>query len=349
MNPWTEPRWRNGFDCEAGRRNDAHCSLVRRPNDVRRARFDGTATGGDSFTRSKTPGVRSLSLLAVLTVVVAPAVARAFPLLYLPDSVAGARSIAMGDAFRGVASSNDAIIDNPAGLALNPHYEIAGFFAWDTAAPAAYWNGSVVDATTLPLAVGVSYSHIGSGNDILGNMAPGRYVGSSYRLALAYPVSDVLAVGVNADWLRYGGDVNGGNGIDAVTGGAALALKLGDMFTIGAVGSNLVDVGTSLVPRQFAVGASFGTDSTFRVDVDGVATIEQSAAYDLHVGGEYFLAQLLALRGGYFYSGLTQQHFVSGGVGLVVPGFAIEGAYRQSVAPWVDHLFVVDLKFFLDG
>ncbi len=277
------------------------------------------------------------------------AVALAVPPTYLPDDIAGVRSMGMGDAFRGAASSNDAIVENPAGLALNPHYEIAGFFAWDTSAPAAYWNGSIVDGTTLPLAVGLSYTHIGAGTGLgVDPTATGRYVGASYRLALAYPISDNLAVGVSANWLSYGGDIGvGGAGIDSVTGSAALALKVTDQLTVSAIGYNLVPVGTALAPLRAALGASYGTDSSFLIDVDGVASLGTQDAFDLHAGAEYFAFGMLAIRAGYFYSGLTERSFGSVGLGFVSSGVGLDVAYRNDINPWTDHLFLVDLKFFL--
>jgi hypothetical protein len=291
--------------------------------------------------------------------------ALAVPRLYLPDDITGARSIGMGDAFRGVGTNNDAIVENPAALVISPHYEIGGFFAWDTAAPAAFWNGSIVDATTLPLALGVSYTHVGSGSGDPSTDAAdfGRYVGSSTRLALAYPISDVISIGINAEWLLYAGDLaqNGGfTQTSAITGSAAIALRPTPQLTIAGMGYNLIPVGIAgeLAPRRFALGASYGSDSTFRLDVDGVGTISsfpQVTALDLHVGGELFVAQLLAIRAGYFYSGLTQTSFGSVGLGLVIPGFAVDVGFRQSIGNtwnggnWSDHLIVADLKFFLPG
>ena len=304
---------------------------------------------------------RLLSALALLL----SSTALGIPRLYLPDDISGARSMGMGDAFRGVGTNNDAIVENPAAMVITPHYEITGFFAWDTAAPAAFWNASIVDATTLPLALGVSYTHIGSGSGDLSTDPSdfGRYVGSSTRLALAYPISDILAIGINADWLLYGGDLaqNGAFAqTSAITGGAAIALHPTPQLTISGIGYNLIPVGIAgeLAPRRFALGASFGTDSSFRLDVDGVGTIASFpsvSALDLHVGGEIFVAQLLAIRAGYFYSGLTQTSFGSVGLGLVVPGFAIDVGYRQSIGNtwdggnWSDHLIIADIKIFLPG
>jgi hypothetical protein len=305
---------------------------------------------GREYPRLRVRGGNAVRCALALLILLLPAVAEAVPPLYLPDDVTGARSIGMGDAFRGVGTSNDAIAENPSTLPFSQHYEITGFFAWDTQAPAAYWNGSIADAT-LPLAVGLSYTHVGSGTgDGVTPDATGRYVGANYRLALAYPISQMISIGAGVNWLVYGGDIGLGNrGVNAVTATAAAALKLSDMFTITAIGYNLIPVETPIAPLRVALGAAFGTDTSFRIDVDGVATLGTSDAFDIHVGGEYFAAGMLAIRAGYFYSGLTETSMGSVGLGLIFPAFAVDAAYRNSINPWLDHLIVVDLKFFLPG
>jgi len=309
---------------------------------------------------------RWLPALALLL----PSSALAIPRLYTPDDVAGARSVGMGDAFRGIGTNNDAIVENPATLVLNPHYEITGFFAWDTAAPGAFWNASIVDATTLPLALGLSYTHVGAGTGSPSAQASdpldfGRYVGATARLALAYPLSDALSVGINAEWLNYAGDLAQDGTfaqISAITGSAAIAVHPTPQLTLTGIGYNLVPIGlgSALAPRRFALGGSYGSDTTFRVDVDGIGTwtsfpVPQTTGLDLHVGGEIFVAGTVAIRAGYFYSGVTETNFGSVGLGLVMPGFAIDVGYRQSLGntwngqSWSDHLFIADLKFFLPG
>lgn len=265
-------------------------------------------------------------------------VARAEVATYLPMDIAGSRSFSMGDAFRAVGTSNDAILENPAAMSLAPHYEIDGFFSYDTGSPATYWNGSIVDASTLPMATGIAYTHLGSGSDA------GRFSGSSTTLALSYPISDVLFVGVSGDWL----DIGLAHPTNAITGDAAIIFKPIEFLTLTGIGYNLIDIHSPLAPREVALAAAIGSDSSFHVAADVVGNLETpSLVLDYHLGGEYFLAQLFALRAGWMYDGLIEGHFLSTGVGLVLPSFGLDIGYRQQLIQWTDRAVIFSIKFFL--
>jgi hypothetical protein len=263
------------------------------------------------------------------------------PTAYLPQDVAGTRSIGMGDAFRGVGTSNDTIVENPAGMVLNPHYEIAGFFGYGTQAPATYWNASVVDSLSLPpLSVGIAYNHLGSGTGMF------RFTGWDLRLALALPISDVFAVGISGYFLDYQGALFR---TLATTGDVAIGIHPNDQVTVALIGYNLVSVNSPLTPRQLGIGASIGTDLTYRVDVDVVTELDNNPHFDVHIGGEYFAGQLVAIRAGYSYLGLVGQNYGSVGLGLIVQGFSLEIAYRLELGQWNDNLLLAGMKFFFNS
>jgi hypothetical protein len=260
------------------------------------------------------------------------------PTAYLPEDVAGTRSLGMGDAFRGVGTSNDTIVENPAGMVINPHYEIAGFFGYSTGAPATYWNGSIVDSLSLPpVSIGISYNHLGSGSDAY------RFSGWDVRLALALPISDILAIGISGNFLDYAGSLFQ---TVAATGDVAIQIHPTELVTVAAIVYNLVDVDSPLTPIKAGFGASIGTDLTYRFDIDVLSEINNDPHLDFHVGGEYFAGQLVAIRAGYSYLGLVGQNYASVGIGLVVPGFSLEMAVRQELGQWNDTLVLAGLKFF---
>lgn len=257
---------------------------------------------------------------------------------YLPDAVAGPRSMAMGDAFRAVGTSNDAIVEDPAALAMTQRYEVDGFFGYSFGAPATYWNGSIVDASSTPVATGISYTHLASGS------SSDRFSGASLRLALAVPLSDQIFIGVSGEWLNYGLSET----VHAITGDASLVIKPIDMLTLAAIGYNLIGIESLLAPREVAVAAAYGSDETFHVAGDAVGNLSTpSLVLDYHLGGEYLLANLVAFRAGWMFDGLLDSHFLSGGVGLVTPGVGLDVAYRQQLGGLDDKLLIVDIKFFL--
>ncbi|MHB8416669.1 MAG: PorV/PorQ family protein [Myxococcales bacterium] len=292
-----------------------------------------------------------LSRCAALLVLCLPIAAQAGISPYTLATLPGTRSVGMGDAFRAVGTSNDAIVDDPAALAMAQHYEIDGFFGYAFASPATYWNASLVDSSTTPLAVGVDYTHIDSG------ASPDRFGGSNLRLALAYPLSEQFFIGVSGNWL----DMNptGGNPpvspegnalhANSITGDAAIIFKPIDILSIAAVGYNLVPVNNPyLAPLEGALAVAVGSDTTFRAAADLVANFSApSTAFDFHLGGEYLIAQLVAVRAGYEYDGLFRQSFSSVGAGLVMESFAFDVSFRQQIPQWNDNALILGFKLFL--
>ncbi len=296
---------------------------------------------------------------AAIAVLCLSAAARADMSAYLLDTMPGTRSVAMGGAFRAVATSNDALVLNPAGLAASQHYEVDGFFGYAFGAPATYWNASIVDATTIPLAVGVDYTHLASGT------SPDRFGGNNLRVGLAYPISDQLFVGITGNWLDfdptaasgsvpssgpYASAVTGaGYRANSITGDVGLIYKPTDIVSIAAVGYNLVNVNNDfLAPLEGALAVAVGTDTTFRVAGDVVANFSQpSLVLDYHLGGEYLIAQLVAVRAGYMFDGIEKAHFGSVGVSVLVPGFAIDVSFLQQIPQWNDNAIIAGVKLFL--
>jgi hypothetical protein len=225
-------------------------------------------------------------------------------------------------------------------LSQSSHYEIDGFFGYSFSSPATYWNASIVDANTTPISVGIAYTHLASG------MFQDRFSGSDLRLALGYAlIPDTLYIGISGQWLdfRYALTAN------AITGDAAIIYKPVQIVSIAAIGYNLVDVDQeTLAPRKLALAAAVGSDTTFRVAADGVMNIATpSPVIDFHLGGEYLIASLIAVRAGYLYDGMIKQNFGTLGVGVIVTGFAFDVGYRQSVVPWNDSALIFDVKLFL--
>ncbi len=277
------------------------------------------------------------SLVALLLALPLPA--RAAVETYTPETVAGVRSVGMGDAFRAVGTSNDAIVDNPAAMSLAPRYELDGFFGYAPGAPATYWNGSIVDSNTSPLAVGIDYTHLASGTEA------SRFSGNDLRLAMSFPLAGMIYLGFSGHWLDFGM----AQPINAITGDAALIIKPLDILTITGIGYNLIGVENNvLAPREVALAAAVGTDASYHVAGDAVVNLATpQPVFDWHLGGEYFLAGLVALRAGYLYDGLINGNFASAGAGVVVQGFAFDVAYRQQIVQWNDRMILVGIKLFL--
>jgi hypothetical protein len=260
----------------------------------------------------------------------------------------------MGNAFRAVGTSNDAIAYNPAALALSKRYELSGLFAIANGAPATFWGMSVVDAVTVPTALGVSYEHAastGSGTDPSGQ----RISGATTRMAFSIPVSDVLYIGAGIGWYTYHYTESpyrpSATLANSLTPDAGLVLKPSDIITFAAVGYHLIDVGNPvLLPRQVAGALSIGSDSSFHIAGDVLVNLtDPHHPIDYHLGGEYLLSSILALRAGYMFEGIPRANFISGGFGLVISSIGLDFAFSQNLGNANDHVFAFVLKGFLPG
>ena len=75
----------------------------------------------------------------------------------------GTRALSLGESYRAIATGNDAIYLNPAGLPLLKRYAIEAHYLMNLVDEKQAGHVSVVDARTLPLATGLAYSF--QGND----------------------------------------------------------------------------------------------------------------------------------------------------------------------------------------
>src|SRR4051812_27042395 len=100
--------------------------------------------------------------LAVALLLPATASARApVPARGEPEST-GMRALGMGDAFRAVATTNEAIFFNLAGMAQAKKYELDASYSLGPATDLSRFDASVVDSQTSRFATGLSYSRLSS-------------------------------------------------------------------------------------------------------------------------------------------------------------------------------------------
>lgn len=255
--------------------------------------------------------------------------------------LSGPRASAMGDAHRGVASTNEAILFNPAGLAQREKYEIDAGYSFNRGTELSRFDASIADSRTSRLAAGVWYSHLS------GTGADGYASGHVGMLALALPFSDVGAIGATVKYLNF----EARERTNAVTADAGLFFQLGDWVRLGGTVSNFVDVESEQAPFSLGGGVSVGTDDTFRAAFDVAADLSNSEATPLTIsaGAEYLLLGAVPLRAGFKRLDATERNYVSFGTGWLAPEGGLEAAYVQNLTEGEaeDRLFSATLKIFL--
>jgi hypothetical protein len=262
------------------------------------------------------------------------------PIVPNAQDLSTTRSLAMGDAFRAVASSNEAIYFNLAGMAQGPRYEFDLVYAFNDETGLDLYNGSIVDAKSTTFATGLAYSRIDAD----------RLDGHVVNLGFGLPLGDRASIGFGLKYLNFGGaspdDTN------AVTGDLGLLLRPVDILSVGVATYNVVGVASREAPRQVAFGAAVGTDTTFRLASDVVLDFSgDETGLSYHAGAEYLLLGAIPLRAGFKRLDFAdrQGDYASFGLGYVSPEFGLEAAYVQNVkgALQGDRTFSFSFKMFL--
>ena len=253
----------------------------------------------------------------------------------------GTRSLATGNAFRAVGTSNDTLFFNPAGVVITRRYEIEGHYGFSPGDRLQLWHASVVDSKTTTVGAGIGYSHIS------GAGAPGDSSGSVVNLALGFPLSSRVAFGLGLKYLGFARPEE----TNSITADAGLLVRPLPGLSLGVVGYNLVDVASAQAPMRVGGGVSIGHDATFRFSADAVFALEESDPFGntYHAGAEIFFDEVLPIRLGAERRDKEDRNFVTAGLGLVSEVAALDLSFAQGVGSGhsEERIFAFALKLFL--
>ena len=291
---------------------------------------------------------RLLALLALAAASAAalPAAAGEGPLPPTPTNYVYARSMAIG-AYRGLAGDNDGIFYNPAALAARKRFDLnlgGLMYRVGSDTDAGMFGGSVVDSVSSPLAGGFSYNYVTT----LGYRTKG-FSGGMTNMAAAFAIGDAFFLGATGTYLNLYTPVSTVNAI-TVTLGAFM--QLGKYFSAGFAGYNLINTyHPDLLPLAMGGGVALGPNDLFHVTGDWY---REFGAHNVHsdrwaAGGEVFLFNVGALRGGWLYDSGAKIQWWSLGAGFTVSGFGADFAYRQSFGGSTFRTLSAMLKVSLPG
>ena len=278
----------------------------------------------------------------MIVLVLAPAVANG-------QEFRSARLIGFADAQRALATGNDAIYSNPAGLAMGQLYIIESGYIDDFRGSDRRFNGSVVDSQAGPIAAGLAYTFLTQRPEDVddGNI---RIEGHRAELALATRLSDAAALGVSVRYLnldRVDGDQEL-DGFGVLNMDAGFQYRVVPNLSIGVAGYNLIKNDRQEMPIQ--LGGGIGYDG-------GLFTLEGDVVYDfqsedLNVSGGLgiVLRDRFPIRGGVVWDQTTEEWRLSVGVGFSTKQLSIDLAYQQALNPQGtgddrdDRLFAVGVR-----
>ena len=288
----------------------------------------------------------------------------------------GARALGLGEAYRSIASGNDGLYANPAGITALKRYAIEVHYGLNLVDEQHIGDLSIVDSKTSPFAVGVAYTFDGA------QFTKRATVQHTATLAMAYPFLDqMLSVGLGFKYVNVT-DAFAGNYLNALAADVGVLSRLPGGVSLAAVGYNLVPIKSARIPWSAGFSASWDLGPLSALLLGGLPTagLTQTAAgvprlsvgelrgpldgltvafdWNLHFatlrgtqsrmsgGLEYLLADMVPIRAGYLWNQEDDDHRLSVGAGFIVPFFGLDVGFQQSLVRTDERLFACSLKFF---
>jgi len=257
-----------------------------------------------------------------------------------PSSVDLPRSTAMGGAHAAIATGNDALAVNPAGLAQTRryHFELDGMY--DSRYPAQAVLVSLVDAASSSVASGLLFSRWASGQP------SGRGEGWSLGLGYSGAVSPGIFVGGETKYLRF---YTPGGFVQKFAQDIGFLVRKGNVAW-AAVLQNIATEKIPLFPLTATAGVAWGTDTTWHLSFDYKADLSDTSNVKnkLALGAEVLVGESIALRGGGTWDTSAKQWWVSAGVGLLSERGGLQLVWRRRVEGPYDQFFEGGLTIFLE-
>lgn len=270
----------------------------------------------------------------------------------VPDTMETARGLAMGLGARASAMSTNGIAYNPAGLSIGRHYHIDSSVGYDPQAARFWAGGSLADSHSGPINMGVNFRYVhGSGER-------GSYGGYDGRVALGLPLGEHFALGLTGRYMSFwregAGNEEAAPFAEHVTFDAAIRVTPIPGLHIAALGHNLIDVGSPLVPMQVGGSISYTIDSAFTLAFDGLADLttwqnpDGTIRPEAMIGGaaEYFTGEV-PIRAGYIYDSGRDLHYVTAGSGWLNEQLGFDLSLRQQVNGAYDTRMMASFRYFV--
>lgn len=272
----------------------------------------------------------------------------------------GIRAHSLAGAYRAIALGNDAIAYNPAGIARHRRYELNIDYRYGFSINEHQPGVSIVDSTTGPLAVGLSYDLgvYASENPLqLSQLAQITFAGA--------PVSELVYIGATGKYIALP-MFEGAQSASRLTFDVGVLIQTPVGFTLAGVAYNLVPTKTARVPMDVAVAAAvdFGRligiehNNTKALGAMGGFTLafdwlmsnlmdKQHQEQTLMAAAEVFLFEAWPLRAGYRWDKTPNTSTLAFGTGFVIPELAIDLLYEQGITRPKERQVGISIKVYV--
>ena len=142
----------------------------------------------------------------------------------------------MGGTHRGIGTSNDTLLLNPAGMAIFSRYSIELDYGYNKRSDLSRTHFSAVDSKSSPVAAGVGYTYVRGDPD---NINPSMHF---IHFGMAYRIANSIAFGISSKNFR--GEFTPDTQLkkyDIYTGDIGILFNVGDSFRVGLTYHNLVE------------------------------------------------------------------------------------------------------------
>jgi|GEM_PF-1252294 len=234
------------------------------------------------------------------------------------------RASAMGGAHVAIATGNDALIDNAAGLAQAQRYHFQVDGALDSAFPAQALILSVVDSTSVPyIGSGLLFERLASGQP------DGRGEGWLAGVGYSYP-SGGFSIGGMTKYVRARGP--GGDFTHQFMEDFGLLARRGD-FSYGLAVHNLSLSPVPLFPLNSSAGIAWGNDADYHLAFDYKADFSDFSKLKHTVNGgfELLIGQSFPIRLGASWDISHHLTMATFGAGILTQGGGLQFAYRKRI------------------
>jgi hypothetical protein len=250
------------------------------------------------------------------------------------------RASAMGGAHAAIASGNDALTVNPAGLSLGRKYHLEIDGVYDSRFPAQAILASLADSTSGPVASGLLWSRWASGQP------SGRGEGWSLGLGYSGPVGQGLYLGGETKFLRF----HTPDGLVQKWAQDLGFLSKRGNFSWATVLQNISTDKIPLFPLTAVAAVAWGTDTDwhlafdYKADLSDTSNVKSRAA----AGVEVLAGDAMAFRGGATWDPTAKQWWISAGIGLLTEKGGLQLVWRRRVEGPYDQFFEGGLTIYFE-
>jgi hypothetical protein len=272
--------------------------------------------------------MRALPVLAVLCAFAARAQNSVKdPGAPFPTFVDLSRASAMGGAGAAIATGNEALTINPAGLSQVRRYHLEIDGVYDAKFPAQGLMVSIADSTSSSIATGLLFSRWGSGQpqDLGGGRGEGWYAGLGYSYAIGS-----YSIGGMTKYLRFATPDGDAHQFAQDVG----VITRRGQFSYAAVVQNVSTSSIPLFPITATAAVAYGTDTDwhlaldYKADLSDLKNVKSRAA----AGLEILLEQALVVRGGVTWDASSERWWASAGAGILTEKGGVQFVWRRRVA-----------------